>query len=361
MPMTENCNPLASIISLDWYALSIKTLHPYREGESFALPQGWQCVEMSATATWMKRWFILDSEGTKLATFLAVPRSPIIDACAAMLEIANPVLYSSVFRDIVDALLLMYPMVVAGVSRADLCADFQMTPARWDVVRGLEQGENYVKGLQRGVTWWSTKEGNRKPHQLSWGGMDSVFHWKLYNKYKELHEEGGGLPSKPYIEQMWKDCGFNPINVWRLEISVTACNRVVDDKGEVIPMFGWWEDRVRLYTRIYDDKFVIRQNQGHADRRRDPRVYLLQQEGDSVKFLRHREPRREIDSDAERRVVCKMWKEYTDPEVRGNRNLSSSIRTFLCDMFAEERNVKAVAKRYGLQMSEVIAMVTEED
>lgn len=359
--MIENSDPLASVISLDWFALSIKTMHPYREGESFALPDGWQCVEMTATATWLKRWFIMDRDGTKLGTFLAVPRSPMIDGCSAMLEVANPVLYSQIFREIVDAMLVMYPMYVAGVSRADLCADFQMTPSRWEVVRGLESGENYLKGLRRGVQWWTAKGADRKPHQLSWGGMDSVFHWKLYNKYKELHEGGSPLASKPYIEQMWVECGFEPTKVWRLEISITACNRVVDDAGEVIPMFDWWDDRVRLYKRIYGDKFIIRQNQGHADRRRDPQVYLLDFGGSMAKFMRHRPPRKEIESDVERRVICKMWKEFNDPEVRARDVLHTAIRDFLCTMFQFDRNIQAVARRYNITTQEVINAVSEID
>lgn len=359
--MMENYSRDASVISLDWFSLSMKTLSPYRDGDKFQLPPSWQCIEMTATATWLKRWYIMDVEGNKLATFLAIPRLKKIDQCSALLEIANQVLYNVRFKEIVDALLLIYPMVVAGVSRADLCADFQMSKERWDVVRGMETGEYYVKGLRCGVQWWTSKGGTRKPHQLSWGGMESVFHWKLYNKYKELHESTGELPSKPYIEQMWKDVGFNPKDVWRLEISITACNRVVDDSGNVIPMYGWWDDRVRLYQRIYSDKFVIRQNQGHADRRSDPEIAFLAIQGNQSKFLRHRKPRSEMDSDIERRIVCRMWRDFTDIEVASRPSLRLPIQAFLVDMLQDERNVSAIATRYSLTCDEVIAMVSAVD
>ena len=352
-------NPTNVVVSLDWFSLSIQTLHPYEDGEAFSLPDGWQCLEMGATATWTRRWYIMDADGNKLGTFLAVPRSPLIPACCAMLEVANPVLYSEDFEEIANAMLAMYPMVVSGVSRADLCGDFGMTEAQWQVFRGLQHGDFYVKGLRQGVDWWDAKHAEKRPRQLQWGGTESVFHWKLYDKYKELHPDKSDLSEKPYIEALWQAVGIEPKTAWRLEVSITACNRIVDDTGVVIPMFDWWRRRDYLYGRIYGDKFVIREHQGHADRRSDPIVNFLSIESNTAKFLQHRAARSEMHSDAERRIVCHMWREFTDAEVRRNKALIWAIRDFLCQMFQNEANIKAVSKRYNVTYEAIFSSIEE--
>ena len=357
MVIAEKSSPV--VVSLDWLALSAQTLHPYEEGEAFDLPQGWQVIPMTATPTWLLRWYIMDANGNKLATFLTRPRSPKIHACRALVEIANQVLYNTMFPEVVNAILAMYPMVVDGINRADLCGDFMMTAPLWQVVRGLEIGENYLKGIQRGVNWWNAKSANREPHQLSWGGVESVFHWKLYNKYKELHEGNNPLASKPYIEDMWKLCGMEPQSVWRLEVSVTGCNRVLDDNQNVIPWLDWWEKRDYLYSRIYRDKFIIRQHQGHSDKRNDPIVSFLDIGGLDGKFLRHRPPRRELESDAERRVVCKMWKEYVDEEVQGHAILRDAVKEFLIKMLQYPKNIQAISRRYNMTVSEVVSAIMD--
>ena len=80
-----------------------------------------------------------------------------------------------------------------------------------------------------------------------------------------------------------------------------------------------------------------------------------------AKFMRHRPPRKEIESDVERRVICKMWKEFNDPEVRARDVLHAAIRDFLCTMFQFDRNIQAVARRYNITTQEVINAVSEID
>lgn len=357
--MVISAEPSQIVVSVDWFALSLVCLHPYRDGEVLAVPTGWQVVEMSATATWLKRFFILDAEGVKLATFLTRPRHPKIDERRALLEVANQILYSSEFTNVTSLLLNMLPMYIDGINRVDLCADFMMTAPKWEVVRQLELGESYLKGLRRGVVWWTAHGAKKDPHQLSWGGLESVFHWKLYNKYKELHEGGSPVASKPYIEDMWRECGMQPKCVWRLEVSITGGNRVVDIMGKPIAPFQWYDEREVIYQRIYSDKFLIRHNEGHKDRRNDPVVEFLEIGHDFDKFLRHRKPKSVMESDVERRVVCKAWKEYTDPEVRANDVLKAALRDFLATMFQFERNINAVARRFNLTSAEVVSAVLE--
>lgn len=341
------------LVSLDWFSLSVELPRPWSKENTFALPEGWQVLDMPPTAVWQKRYFVMDWEGNKLATFLTVPRSPIIAANRGVLEVANPVLYSTEFEYYLDAILNITSMNITGVQRADLCGDFAMTRRLWSIVRGFEDGQNYLKGLRRGVVWWCSDCGRRVPHQVSWGGMDSVFHWKLYWKYKELHEGGSPVPSKPYIEEMWRMANLTPQTMWRLEVSVTDTNRVVQPDGTHIGVRDWWRLRGELYRKIVMDKFVVREFQGHKDRRRDPIVVFFDFEKEG-KFLRHKGSSRAVESEAERRVVCKMWKEFTDGEVRCNQFLLDGIRDFLMYMFSQERNIQAVMRRFNLTHTDVM-------
>lgn len=342
-----------TVVSVDWFALSCCLGKPYT-GQTIVVPSGYSVLPCSGTAVWEYRFFIMDDVGNKVATILTKPKSPIIDARRAVVEIANPILYDYNFRKVTDMVCESLPMSIEGVNRVDLCGDFNMTDRHWQVVRGLEQGDMYLKGLRKGVVWFSADNGIRVPHQLNWGGKDSVFHWKLYYKYKELHE-GGVSPSKPYIENMWRDLGLDVKHVWRLEVSITSSNSVekADGGGRVEP-FEWYDNRAELYKRIYSDKFIIRLDEGHKNKRLDGIVRFLSMDGDGGKFLKHKSDKDSIrESDCERRVVCKMWKEYQDGEVRANDFLHAAIGEFLRTMCQFERNVMAICRRFNLTETEV--------
>lgn len=339
------------IVSVDWYAMSCRLGAPY-DGRRPTVPSGMSIIPCKETAVWGRRWFIMDSDGNKVATLLAEPRSKAIAADRALVEVANQYLYSEDFEHVVDICLSSLPMVCDGMNRVDLCCDFEMTDSLWNVVAMMVDSEVYLKGLRKGVIWWSSNGPKRVPHQLSWGGRDSVFKWKLYNKYKELHDGGTPDASKPYIEDMWRAAGMVPQRVWRLEVSLQNTNRLefVETSGRV-HYLDWFRLRVPLYRAIYADKFVLRLNEGHKDKRNDPIVTFLDLQ--EPKALRHGEPKGERMSDPERRVVCKMWKEYRDNEVRADDFLVGNIRDFLIAMFQLERNIAAVEKRFGLSRTEV--------
>lgn len=342
-----------TIVSVDWFALSCMLACPYN-GHALTVPSGWSVIPCSGTAVWECRFFIMDDLGNKIATILTKPKSPIIDARRAVVEIANPILYDYKFREITDTICNALPMSIEGLNRVDLCGDFNMTEKHWQVVRGLESGDMYLKGLRKGVVWFSADNGVRVPHQLNWGGKDSTFKWKLYWKYKELHE-GGVAPSKPYIENMWRDCGLDVKHVWRLEVSVSSSNSIEKTTGEgkVLP-FEWYDNRAMLYQRLYTDKFVIRLDQGHKNKRLDGIVNFLMADDGAGKFIRHKsKPDSERESDCERRVVCKMWKEFQDGEVRANTFLHAAIAEFLRSMCQFERNVNAICRRFNLTATEV--------
>lgn len=345
-----------AVVSVDWFGISCQLAAPY-DGRPLMVPKGWQVQECSSTAVWARRWFVLSQEGVKIATILCTPRSTAIPPCSAMVEIANIWLYHEAFSDIVPLVLNVLPMVPTGMNRVDLCCDFEMDVSKWIVFRYLEDGQCYLKGLQQGVVWWQREVKNRIPHQLSWGGKESKFHWKVYYKYKELHQ--GGSCSKPYIEDMWRSVGMDPKMVWRCEVSISHANGIVDKETEKpVPMMDWYNRRDELYRRIYGDKFVVRMNEGHKDKRNDPEVRFLDIKG--MKLLKHKISQgSEIESDVERRIVCKLWKEFIDPEVRANDFAKEGLREHLMYMFQRARNVGCVARRFKLTEAEVMNAIVD--
>lgn len=340
------------LVNVDWFGLSLK-IHGGWKDRPFTLPCGWSAVQMSQTQVWGQRWFILDGEGNKLATFLADPRSKdVINKECAMLEVANRWLYYDDFLNLCDVLLDSQPCVVSGVSRVDLCCDFELDRYKWGVFKRLASGQCYVKALRNGVVWWKQLDKVRVPHQLSWGGYDSAVHWKVYYKWLEL-SEGGEESMKPYIVDQWERMGFDKHVVWRCEVSLTNCNRFVGaDDDAKIAAFDWYRDRVRLWSGLYADKFVVRANQGHKDKRNDSVVKFLDVDGDKVIKYALPSSLREA-SDPERRLAVKLWYELQQGDTKCNSQLMSMIQSSLQELLERPSNLYAIQNRYGVSLDEI--------
>lgn len=353
------------VVSCDWFALSCRLAYP-RDGLPLVAPSGWSCVLMSPTAVWSERWFVLDADGNKIATFLCSPRSPKIPPCSAILEVANRWLYYDDFRSILDRLSGMLPMSFGGLSRVDLCCDFEMDSRLYDTYCALVRGDAYVKALREGSIWWQMIAGEvdrgevgllRVPHCITFGGKESTFKWKVYYKWLELHQAEPEA-KKPYIVQMWKDMGFQERYVWRIEVSVSSTNKLSDLSLKRVPALSWFDDRVRLFSDIYTDKFVVRENQGHVDKRNDRVLPFL--EVDGRKSIRHALPKSERDdSDPERRMTVKLWNELRQPDVCANRRLWSMVRDSLVELLERPTNVWVLQRQLGVSIDDIATALAE--
>ncbi len=343
------------IVNVDWFAISVKFADGWKN-RPFSLPSGWGALQMSPTAVWAQRWYIMDNEGNKVATFLADPRSSRIDCRCAMVEIANRWLYYDDFLGISDIVLQSQPVATSGVSRVDLCCDFEMDKSKWGVFKRLATGKAYVKALRSGVVWWKQMDGGRVPHQLSWGGFDSAVHWKVYWKWLEL-SEGGEESMKPYIVDQWRAQGLSEKQTWRCEVSLTQCNRFRDvDTDRKVAVFDWYNDRARYWQGLYADKFVVRQNQGHKDKRNDTQVKFLDVEGDKVIKYALPSSLREA-SDPERRLVVKLWYELMQGDTKCNQQLVSYLQRSIKELLERPSNVRAIQQIYGLSMADIDAII----
>lgn len=331
-----------------------------RDGEPLRAPLGWHCLQQAPTAVWAERWFVLDGDGNKIATILCVPRSPIIDCKRCVVEIANRWLYYEDFHTVVDRVLEILPMAITGLNRVDLCCDFEMSDERYRTYKKLASGAAYVKALRSGAIWWQdipigqVGDGGgleRVPHCLTFGGHDSVFKWKVYYKWLEL-QQAPPEAKKPYIVDLWRDMGFSERHVWRCEVSISGSNALRDLGQRPIAPFAWYDDRVRLFCDIYSDKFIVRANEGHKDKRNDRVLPFLEVVGS--KSVRHALPSSSRDdSDPERRLTCKLWRELMTPEVQCNDNLTSIIRSSLMELLQRPANLWVLERMYGVDIQTV--------
>ena len=359
MSVSTSVSTGKGVISCDWFSLSCMLSQP-RDDEPLRAPIGWYCIKQSPTAVWAERWFVLDSEGNKIATILCVPRSPIIDCKRCVVEIANRWLYYDDFHDVTNRVLDILPMAITGLNRVDLCCDFEMTHELYKTYKAIAAGNAYVKALRSGAVWWQdipkgrVGDGGgleRVPHCLTFGGFDSVFKWKVYYKWLEL-QQAPPEAKKPYIVDLWRAMGFNERYVWRCEVSVNGSNALRDLQQRPILPFSWYDDRVRLFSDIYADKFVVRVNEGHKDKRNDKILPFIHTDG--CRSIRHALPSSSRDdSDPERRMTCKLWRELMQTDTQCNAVLTDVIKRSLIELLQRPNNVWVLQRTYGVDIQQI--------
>ena len=318
------------LVSCDWLALSCMLPTDYPRP---SLPRGWRLEPQSQTAVWSVREYLLDERGAKVATYLRRPKQSWLNGRRMVIEIANEWLYNKLILNVVETCLGIYQCEVTGMPRFDLSLDAEVNSDMWEVVEGLLSGSIYKTSTQTGVIWWYTEGVKRMPQQLSWGAPESTFHWKLYYKWRELWQDGAC--SKPYIVDAWRQLGMEENKVWRLEVSVTDSPRLNVQDGDTKRKLTW-EDvlirRVPLFLDLYQHRFVLRRKEGKSNVSRNQRVYLWGLE-DMIKLVSYAPPESRRATDAERRLLRKLYKEYTqrDKSATVIEVLEQSIGRLLWD------------------------------
>lgn len=318
------------LASCDWYAVSVMLEH-----EPTTAPKGHQWVDYEGgTNVWKKRKVLLNERGDKVATFLYAPKSTTINKDAGLIEVANEWLYHGIGAVGVQRLLYKAcPFRVTGISRLDLCLDFVPTAEEYEIITGLSSGDYYVSGKRNRTQFCSTSNpdwmpvqyrGVEIPHCQSWGHKTSDVKWKLYYKSKELRDAvGGGWFSKPYIVDRWREVNFDVNNVWRLEVSIKHCNKLLW-YGNTINESCLVEKGLFVLRDLYTQRFVIRKNEGHKDKSNDSQVTFLPLTG------------------FRNRIRCVQYNDVSDDEQHVGR--ISLLRKLVQSMDAEEIRYDAVSR-----------------
>lgn len=279
-------------LSVDWLALSLRL-----ENRPEGCPSGHKWAFYSSTNVWSSRWVLYNDFGEKVFTLLFQPRSSVIKANSALLEVANEWLYHGIgFHGVLGLLSQVVRFQVCGISRLDLAADFNPDKYQEKIIKGLAVNKYYVGGKRSGSGFWCMNSDKfypvqwigRIPHCQSWGHKTSDVKWKLYYKTKELRDAAGGkFFDKPYIVDMWHDVGLDDANVWRLEVSIHNCNNF-DFLRKRLSFDEFCRSGSNLFQALYSSRFQVRKNQGHKDRTNDELVQLLDVGKLSYAFKVHR-------------------------------------------------------------------------
>lgn len=271
------------LLNCDWLGLSVlfDANSDWRE-----VPASHMFVDMDGTNVWRKRRILFNEYAEKVATILYEPKSSIIDSRAGLIEVANEWLYHGIsVLKLVDMLADWRTFIVKGISRLDLCVDFNPSPSQWFTMQRLAMGEAYIGGKRNGSSFWSAVTNpklaerymNRNIcHCISWGHKTTAVKWKMYYKTKELLDAMGGVWwSKPYIVDCWREAELDVKDVWRLEVSIKDCNQL-SYNGEPLTWDVWKNcDPRALFKALYTQRFVVKEAQGHKDKSNDDRIIFL--------------------------------------------------------------------------------------
>lgn len=214
-----------------------------------------------------------------------------LEPTSTHIKLCNEFCYTDNPINEVRAFLLASDYTYKGISRIDICMDFNDFDSDISVrdfisryVNGEYSKLNQAKLNMHGEDCWRFRDWS----SLKWGSASSPYSTKLYNKSKELRE----VKDKLYIKQAWLDAGIDiSKDVWRIEFSTSSQAQTRESKREKNTFklhLAHFDDRAKLLQRffeLYEKYFDFRQVVVKVDEngkekcvRKDrcPRITLLQ-------------------------------------------------------------------------------------
>ena len=177
---------------------------------------------------------LANSEGgtDEFAEVQSVPYSSILPPYAIIIRFVNRQLYAANFWELADAFLQQNRISCKGISRIDICADFNQfaTMTAKALIEGFAAKTLRHIGRGVGALYFDHKvthgEYGVNYTGLTFGTHASDAHVYLYNKSFELFTQG----DKPWIRERWKRVGLDVREVWRLEVSIKSAGLKFRDK-----------------------------------------------------------------------------------------------------------------------------------
>lgn len=177
----------------------------------------------------------------EFAEIQSSPYSSILPEYAVIIRFVNRALYLPNFWELADDLLLANNLTCQGISRIDICADFnefkEINPRA--LIEGFAAKRLRHIGRGVGALYFNHGKGAEKDEHgkplpdygvnytgLTFGTHSSDAHVYLYNKTFELLTQG----DKPWIKDSWRAAGLDLREVWRLEISIKSQGLKFKDK-----------------------------------------------------------------------------------------------------------------------------------
>ena len=266
------------VCSLDWLQLFCH------------LPKGWSApsgfftssnvdsygvhrtYRLGAAKEFLKGYSVQHSVWYKQYNIATIAWSPVdsrVSRSACAIKLANPVLYVSNWRFILEDLLSCLHWQVCNITRVDFCIDFNkfangLLPQTFlrDYIsnRTATRGSYMRYGSNKFCTYAQKHLTHTSIESVRWGSRESGVSTYMYNKSLELTDK----KYKEWIVNAWKSAGLIVGNaalpVWRIEFSVSSKGLALLDKTSgAIDMLSvdMFDDagKVQRMCQAYCEKF----------------------------------------------------------------------------------------------------------
>lgn len=239
-------------------------------------------------------WFVSkpNEEGgwDEFAEVQSKPHSGILNRKSVIVRFVNRTLYLPDFWELADRFLKENSFVPQGITRIDLCADFNdfvsMSPIALIEGFAAKRLRHVGRGVgalyfNHGVTTdkiTGCREYGVHYTGLSFGTHASDVRVYLYNKSFELLTQG----DKPWIRDTWTAAGLDVRNVWRLEVSIKSkgCkfkDKLTGNKVTISPAnIRAVDDLSMIYHTFVKRLFAfVKNRRGITNITREPRIDLF--------------------------------------------------------------------------------------
>lgn len=291
------------LISIDWLTISV-------DCSQFAVNTNYVCNREPYGTSVFQEMYTISLDGQELAILTKTPRMKHMDKNLGLLKILNPILYKPQLDRIVDNLLFDFRLTVKGISRLDLCADFNRFNDYADpqdfirdflAVRIWKIGQAKYKCAGKvakapTLPLYKRRKGQKDKEEvesfkvigkqsakhnyqyLRFGSNLSDVSAYLYNKTQEFID----VKRKNYIVEQWDANGINSTKtVWRLEFSLKGNGiKFIDNtSGEFfqksLDMVLDPVLREQLYNACFLKYWIFRYNDGQVRKDRMKPCNLL--------------------------------------------------------------------------------------
>lgn len=205
-------------ISIDWLQVyCLNNLQPVPE-TLYAVGMEFSVKKRSVGTPIWSEVYDIEYQSRECAVYCRCPRSSALDKFASTIKLANRMLYTSRFVDVLKTLINVLELKYKGVTRIDVCYDCNRLAEGRPVGSFLRDymfhqpfcSGHIIRSGSRKVIMNAVRSmaGGVEISAMRWGSPKSDIQGYCYNKSLELLEE----KDKPWIREAWERAGL--VNVW---------------------------------------------------------------------------------------------------------------------------------------------------
>lgn len=274
------------------YAISVDWLQVYTlSTETYPIPTGGEISESEFTfhfnledyqSAMFKNIISVQLRGLECATIESCPRSSKLKSNMCLIKLANRILYSNRYVEILYSLMNALHVVYKGITRIDLCYDCVRfndgrSPSKFInnylTIPDTEINGYCRKGSDEFICHGRKAAGSSsRVNYISFGSPQSRVRAYIYDKTVELEE----VKDKPWIRTLWEENGIvgdEKNHVFRSEISIKSegtdlLNMSTGELFKLSPVYLENQPQIEKLFHFYADKYLhFRVNEGQKYRK----------------------------------------------------------------------------------------------